>query len=218
MSDQPKLQEGDAGHWSARPPPPRSRWQRFVTTRYWLVLKNILGWVLILAAFVAGPLVPGPGGIPLFLIGFALISFPGKRRLTARVLRGIPVRFPGGPFVLISLLVALALPVILLSVAQRRSEWLATRLSRGPLWVGLIYVISAASVWLLARYTPHVLNVLLRLVARGRRKFRPWLRHHHIRLLPPRWRVRLGHERGIGPFRLTEEILKYGKKKSSQQD
>jgi hypothetical protein len=52
---------------------------------------------------VAGPLVPGPGGIPLFLIGFALISFPGKRRLTARVLRGKPVRFQRGPFVLIGL-------------------------------------------------------------------------------------------------------------------
>ena len=82
----------------------------------------------------------------------------------------------------------------------------------------MIYLISAASVWLIARYTPHVLNVLLRLVARGRRKFRPWLRHHHIRLLPPRWRVRLGHERGIGPFRLTEEVLKFGKKKNPQQD
>ena len=44
----------------------------------------------ILLSFVAGPLVPGPGGIPLFLIGFTLISFPGKRRLTARVLRGTP--------------------------------------------------------------------------------------------------------------------------------
>jgi len=33
---------------------------------------------------VMGPLVPGPGGLPLFLIGFGLITFPGKRRITAR--------------------------------------------------------------------------------------------------------------------------------------
>ena len=72
--------------------PRRSRGQRFLTSRYWLILKNVIGWVLILLSFAAGPLVPGPGGIPLFLIGFALISFPGKRRLTARVLRGKPVR------------------------------------------------------------------------------------------------------------------------------
>src|SRR5688500_8539021 len=58
---------------------------------FWFVLKNVIGWVLILAAFVAGPFVPGPGGIPLFLIGFALITFPGKRRLTAGILHGKPV-------------------------------------------------------------------------------------------------------------------------------
>src|SRR6476660_8147226 len=80
---------------------PLSRRQRFLKSWFWFILKNILGWVLILAAFAAGPLVPGPGGIPLFLIGFALITFPGKRRLTARVLRGRPLRIPGGPFVLI---------------------------------------------------------------------------------------------------------------------
>src|SRR4051794_39837583 len=57
----------------------------------WFTAKNVIGWGLILAAFVLGPLVPGPGGIPLFLVGFAMITFPGKRRLTARVLRGRPL-------------------------------------------------------------------------------------------------------------------------------
>src|SRR3712207_1367483 len=57
----------------------------------WFVLKNILGWVLILGAFPLGALIPGPGGIPLFLIGFGLITFPGKRHFTARLMRGIPV-------------------------------------------------------------------------------------------------------------------------------
>jgi hypothetical protein len=203
-----------------RPPPPQpqssepaplrpTRGQRFYASLYWLVVKNIIGWLLILAAFVAGPLVPGPGGLPLFLIGFALVSFPGKRRLTARVLRGIPFRFPGGPFVFIALLVALALPVPILWIAPRHSARLAAQLRRGPLAVAVIYLVVALGVWVLARLTPHVLNLLLRLVARARRKFRPWLRRHRIRLLPPRRRRRLGHEAGFGPFRLKDEILKF---------
>jgi len=69
-------------------------------------------------------------------------------------------------------------------------------------------LIAVALIWLIARATPHALNVLLRLMARSRRKFRPWLRRHHIRLLPPRWRVRHRHEAGGGPFRLKDEILK----------
>ncbi|HEX8524330.1 MAG TPA: hypothetical protein VF669_18890 [Tepidisphaeraceae bacterium] len=190
-------------------PARQTRTQRFYASWYWLILRNIIGWLLIVAAFVAGPLVPGPGGIPLFLIGFALISFPGKRRLTARVLRGIPFRFHKGPFVFIALLIALALPLPLLLIAQTRSARLATQLRRGPVAAGVIYLVAALALWTLARLTPHGLNLLLRLIARGRRKFRPWLRRHRIRLLPPRWRMRLGHEAGAGPFSLKEEILKF---------
>src|SRR3954470_8116769 len=58
---------------------------------FWFVLKNVVGGLRILPAMVMGPLVPGPGGLPLFLIGFGLITFPGKRRITARVLSGAPV-------------------------------------------------------------------------------------------------------------------------------
>jgi len=193
--------------------PRRSRGQRFLTSRYWLILKNVIGWVLILLSFAAGPLVPGPGGIPLFLIGFALISFPGKRRLTARVLRGKPVRFRGGPFVLISLGVALSAAALALPLARSRSPWLATQTSKSPLALAVLYVITVAVIWLIARFTPHVLNLLLRLIAAARHKFRPWLRRHHIRLLPPRWRRRHPHEPGTGPLRLTDEILKFSRKR-----
>jgi hypothetical protein len=103
----------------------RTRSQRFLASPYWLVLKNIIGWVLILAALVAGPLVPGPGGIPLFLIGFALISSPGKRRLTARVLRGKPVRFRHTPFALICTGIALALPALFATLVPNRPRWIA---------------------------------------------------------------------------------------------
>src|SRR2546423_2953717 len=69
-------------------PPPRR--PSVFANWMWFVLKNVLGWLFILTAMVMGPLVPGPGGLPLFLIGFGLITFPGKRRITARVLCGAP--------------------------------------------------------------------------------------------------------------------------------
>jgi hypothetical protein len=179
-------------------------------------LKNLIGWVLIVAAFVVGPLVPGPGGIPLFLVGFALVSFPGKRRLTARVLRGRPVRFRPAPLVLICTGVALIAPTLVLLVVRHRPRWLAPArpgaLGHGPVAAAATYLIVGAVVWVVLRLTPHALNVLLRMTARARRKFRPWLRHHHIRLLPPRWRRRHPHEPGRGPFRLKDEILGFSRK------
>ena len=74
---------------------------------------------------IAGPLVPGPGGIPLFLIGFALITFPGKRRLTARVLRGRPIALESIRLTLVTIGIALALAVPALVLAPRWSEWIA---------------------------------------------------------------------------------------------
>jgi hypothetical protein len=179
-------------------------------------LKNLIGWALILVALVAGPLVPGPGGLPLFLVGFALISFPGKRRLTARVLRGRPVGFRPAPFVLICAAAALIAPALVLLAVRHRPRWLAQAragaLARGPVAVAALYLIVGAVAWVLVRLTPHALNVLLGITARARRKFRPWLRHHRIRLLPPRWRRRRPHEPGRGPLRLKDEILGFSGK------
>ena len=194
-------------------PPPTSRRQRFLAGYTWLVLKNVLGWLLILCSFVAGPLVPGPGGIPLFLIGFALVSFPGKRRLTARVLRGRPVRVKRRSFAVACVLVALALPAVVLIVARPRSAWLGGLTAGNKPALAAAFALGAALTWLLARSTPAALNLVLRVAARGRRKFRPWLRRHHIRLLPPRWRRRHAHEAGSGPFRLKDEILKFGRRR-----
>lgn len=179
----------------------------------WLVLKNVLGWLLILSSFVAGPLVPGPGGIPLFLIGFALVSFPGKRRLTARVLRGRPVRFPPRPFLLASVAVSLTVPALFLIIARPRSQWLGRLYGMSTLAPAALFAVLAAITWVGSRSVPPALNLLLRVIARGRRKFRPWLRHHHIRLLPPRWRRRHAHEPGSGAFRLKDEILKFSRRR-----
>src|SRR3954469_9908020 len=59
----------------------------FFADYFWFLVKNVVGWIFILLAFLLGP-VPGPGGIVVFLIGFGMISFPGKRRLIVRVFRG----------------------------------------------------------------------------------------------------------------------------------
>src|ERR1700722_18489121 len=61
---------------------------KFFAGYAWLIVKNVIGWALILVSPAVGFTLPGPGGIPLLLIGFALITFPGKRKITARVLPG----------------------------------------------------------------------------------------------------------------------------------
>src|SRR6476646_3617405 len=65
---------------------------RYFADYFWFILKNVIGWIFILASPVLGVTLPGPGGIPVFLIGFALVTFPGKRKLTSRVMRGRPLR------------------------------------------------------------------------------------------------------------------------------
>src|SRR5438045_9686630 len=76
----------------ARPP------RRYFADYFWFILKNVIGWIFILAAPVLGVTLPGPGGIPVFLIGFALVTFPGKRKLTSRVMRGRPLRLESAVF------------------------------------------------------------------------------------------------------------------------
>jgi hypothetical protein len=95
--------------------PAGSRRNRFFAGHSWLILRNVLGWSLMLNSFLAGPLVPGPGGIPLSWIGFALISVPGKRWRAARVLRGKPIQARTTGCSSITLPVALAGSVAALS-------------------------------------------------------------------------------------------------------
>src|SRR2546429_638046 len=60
----------------------------FIARYFWVIVKNIVGWLFILSALPVGLTLPGPGGLPLFLLGFAMVTFPGKRNLTARLLSG----------------------------------------------------------------------------------------------------------------------------------
>jgi hypothetical protein len=178
---------------------------RFLARYAWLILRNLLGWTLILLSFVAGPLVPGPGGIPLFLIGFALVSLPGKRRLLARVLRGRPIHYQTRGFAVTTLAVAVIGATVALALTQ---PW-TYRPFGSPALTNLASCLGGtAAAWLLIRLGLRLTNALLRIVPRARRRVRPWLRRHRIRLLPPRWRPRLPHEPGVGPYRLRDEILR----------
>jgi hypothetical protein len=193
-------------------PARQSRRERFFAGYLWFFLKNIIGWTLIVLSLVVGPLVPGPGGIPLFLVGFALISFPGKRRLTARVLRGRRVSLWSRPLPLVILGLALIAPGVALWIFGTRLQWLPRVYARGPLAVAGAYVVGVMAALAIALCAVGAANLILRFVPAVRRRARPWLRHHRIRLLPPRWRRRLPHEPGSGPHRLKDEILRWVKR------
>jgi hypothetical protein len=165
---------------------------------FWLVLKNVVGWAAILASPILGVVLPGPGGIPLFVIGFALVTFPGKRQLTTRVFRGkrLPIESPlfTGLITLVSVLVTGGLMwavghyyqwiverVPLADYGLDDVAWLvgfaalAAPVTMGVLWVGL-----------------KLLNyVLIRWVPPTRRFLRRTLRKWGVELLPTR-RRRIG--------------------------
>ena len=161
---------------------------------FWFILKNVVGWILILTAMVMGPLVPGPGGLPVFFIGFGLITFPGKRRITARMLSGAPIDPDSRAYRRGVALVSVLLPaVVLIYLAYERL--LPYREAPKAPWVyGGVYVVTALLMWGFGWHSGALVNWLLRLVPRIRRKIRPWLRRNGIDLLPPRRR-----RRPIGP-------------------
>ena len=180
-----------------------SRSERFFAGYLWTLTRNVLGWILILFSFVLGPTIPGPSGIPLFLIGFALITFPGKRKLTARVLRGKQFSF-GKRCNFASILLSPPVAVLLLWLLKPKLQLIYRRGAASVMVAGMV---GAALVWLLIRGSAWALNLLLRFVPGIRHRVRPWLRKHRIRLLPPRRRPRLSYEPGTGPLRLKDEIL-----------
>jgi glycosyltransferase 2 family protein len=156
----------------------------------WIILKNIIGYILILGSGAVGISTPGPFGIPLFFIGFALITFPGKRALTARVLKGKPIAPDSRPFrrsVALASLLAPAVCIFYLNWKYRvPGHW--TR--HNDLWVGVVYFLASLALWLLGLPSVHLINRGLRLVPTIRRRVRPWMRRKGIDLLPPRRRSR----------------------------
>jgi uncharacterized membrane protein YbhN (UPF0104 family) len=173
----------------------------------WFIAKNLIGWILIIGSFPLGALIPGPGGIPLFLLGFGLITFPGKRRLTARVLRGRPVSRSGRPFKSAVVSLALLVPGILLIYLIRSGridpQW--ARANTGSV-VGM-YLVAGALFFALGLQSHGLVNKIIRAFPVIRRKIRPWMRKKGIDLLPPRRRRRIAMEDGDGQFEADPEII-----------
>src|SRR2546423_8310656 len=88
------------------------RAQRFLREYAWFIIRNVIGWILILLAPPVGFVLPGPFGFPIFLIGFALVTFPGKRKLTARVLRGRRLRLEDRAYAIVAGIISIAIPGI----------------------------------------------------------------------------------------------------------
>jgi uncharacterized membrane protein YbhN (UPF0104 family) len=186
----------------------------FFAGYFWFIFKNVFGWLLIIAAFPVGILLPGPGGIPIFLVGFALVTFPGKRRLTSRVMAGKGLPIHTALFTFLTAFVSIGLTCALMFLASRYyQQFLAyfsieiepgretyTALGIALFGIGLIALLIT---WLITRLALRIVNWFLRAAPRIRRTIRPWLRKHGIHLLPAR------RKRSIEGTTENPEILEF---------
>jgi hypothetical protein len=167
------------------------RVRRYFADYFWFILKNVVGWTFILASPVLGITFPGPGGIPVFLIGFALVTFPGKRKLTSRIMRGRPLRLESAVFTIatatLSILITSAL-IWLFSVQYNDLIKHFHLADSVDLIVALCGLCGLAFVvtWLVTRLMLQIVNVVLRGMPKVRRTIRPWMRKYGINLLPSR--------------------------------
>jgi hypothetical protein len=169
---------------------------RLVYYYSWLILKNVIGWIFILASGPIGLTLPGPGGLPLFLIGFAMITFPGKRALTGRVLRGRPLPLRSRRMIIWESVAAIFLPAMGIWILSIRFSEEMQR--HGPAVVFTVYAVAAVASWMLLRLFMRAVNYGLTFAPAIRRKVRPWMRRKGIDLLPPRRRRRLRRLREDG--------------------
>lgn len=197
--------------------PDPTLWKRLVHGYLWFFAKNVIGWLLIALSLVLGPAVPGPGGIPVFLIGFAMVSFPGKRRLTARVMRGRRIGRPHRIYHLVSVAISLLLAsvaTLLFNLDSHLRAWLAASVSDPRLVMLCADLALVAIFWTVMRLLPSIVNLFLPWVPRIRRKIRPWMRQHGLHLLPPRHRDR--HAPFDSGPRPHDEILEFTERFSAQ--
>ncbi len=162
------------------------RIKEFFAGYFWFILKNVIGWTLMLLALPVGIAVPGPGGLPIFLIGFALVTFPGKRRLTARVMRGRRMDLEGAFFTAITSFVSVLVTGIIIWILVEKYSWTIETYSIKPGSIIGVCVLAAAVTWLVTRLSLRVADWILRNMPRARRYIRPWLRKKGFNLLPPR--------------------------------
>ena len=168
--------------------------RRYFAGYFWAILKNVLGMLLILLAFPAVVALPIPGGgLLMALTGFALVAFPGKRRLTSAVLRGRPLRIEASIFTTLTTAVSLAVIAGLLWAIGAKYKRLIVHYHLNPdtsrpgfvAAVAGLCVIAAIVTWGVMWLTLRFTNLLIRLVPRFRRLVRPVMRKWGIVLLPP---------------------------------
>jgi hypothetical protein len=146
----------------------------------------VLGWALMLSALVLGSFFPVPIGTPLFLIGFAMITLPGKRRLTSSALRGIPIRIYTRKAFWWRAAISLLLPPAALWFLAFQ-KWPVLHPSRMTFArLCTVYAIAIAGAWVLTWIMLRLINLVVSVLPRVRRRVRPWMRDHGINLLPPR--------------------------------
>ena len=192
------------------PPPQRFSLEQLVRGYFWTIFKNVVGWLCIVASPILGILLPGPGGIPLFIVGFALVTFPGKRRITTHVFRGrrLPVESP-----LFTGLITAFSVLVTAGVMWAVGHYYDALSARLPLrrWgladVGKLLAIATVALpttMLVSWVGLKLLNyVLLRWVPTVRRFVRRGLKGYGVRLLPTR-RKRIG---GGGVELVHDEII-----------
>jgi len=216
---------------------PLSRRSQLITGWWWLLvqwglflLKNIVGWVLILCALPIGLTAPGPFGFPLFIIGFAMVTFPGKRRLTSRVLSGRRLQLHAKRYRVAEIVSGLLLPAFFALLVHHRGA-IAVALHRYGLrsyhlpilgmshfntatWTGL-YVLAAVLAWVGVHWGLRGVNLFLSLMRKMRRRVRPWLRQRGFYVLPPRWTVsrRMVPGRNGPLVKPSEKILEIDQRK-----
>jgi hypothetical protein len=160
---------------------------RVVIDYFGLIVRNVVGWVFILSSLTIGMTSPIPGGMPtLFLIGFVLITFPGKRHLLSRVMRGRPMKVEPWPFIIFVVAISVMVTLGGLWVLTARYEQILRRLHLQ--WFQVVGVVLGAAVvsWCVLRLGLAGLNLWLRKVPKLRRSIRPWLKKKGVTLLPPR--------------------------------
>jgi glycosyltransferase 2 family protein len=161
--------------------------RRVVQDYFGFILRNVIGWVFILASLPVGLSIPIPGGLPvMFLIGFTLITFPGKRRLLSRVMRGTQMSVQPWPFAIVVIVISVTVTIAALWVLAARYEKLLLHLHLQWFHVLGVCLFAAGVSWCVLRAGLAVLNLTLRRIPQLRSFLRPWLRRRGINLLPPR--------------------------------
>lgn len=161
----------------------------FFAGYFWFILKNVIGWLMMLSALPIGVVLPGPGGLPIFIIGFALVTFPGKRKLTARVMRGRRMQLESAFFTTITSFVSILLAAAVISFVLWKWGWVIESYPIPAVTIVVACILAVVVTWLVTNMSLRVADWILRNMPRARRFIRPWMRKKGFNLLPPRRKV-----------------------------